>query len=111
MYNNKTNNIANSSSVTKKELELLEQLKEASKPANFFSLKLEYNNSVVVAKKDFPADKYSPESIDNSQIYYIIVDAVKKIQEELKKNQSKIDDKNKAEQMNNLWKQTETKTS
>ena len=71
---------------SKKDKELLEQLKEASKPANFLSLKLEYNNTVLLAKKDFPANKFTPEQIDNTRLHFLIVDFARKIQEELKNN-------------------------
>jgi len=72
--------------INKKDKELLDLLKEASKPSNFLTLKLEYNNEVVLAKKDFPANSFSPESIENTRLHFLIVDFVRKIQEELKKN-------------------------
>lgn len=98
-------------SLDKKEKELLNQLKEVSKPANFFTLKLEYNNSVVLAKKDFSADNCSAEAIEKTQLHFLIVDFVRKIQEELKKQQTEIDDRKKKEQMDKLWEQNEKKSN
>ena len=71
----------------KKDKELIEKLKDASKVANFFSLKLEYNGTVLVSKKDFSAEKYTPESIQKSSLHYLMVDFTRKIQEELRKNE------------------------
>ena len=96
-------------SLDKKEKELLNKLKEVSKPANFLTLKLEYNNNVVLAKKDFSADSYSPEAIEKTQLHFMIVDFVRNLQEELKKQQSEVDEKNKKEQMDKLWEQNEKK--
>ena len=76
----------------KKDKEFIEKLKNAGKQANFFSLKLEYNGTVLLAKKDFPADKYSPESISQSSLHFILVDCVRQIQEELKKKEQKSKD-------------------
>jgi hypothetical protein len=87
----------------KKDKELIEKLKEASKAANFFSLKLEYNGKVVVAKRDFPADKYSSESIEKSSLHFLMVDFVRKLQDELRKSEHHINDKSKSEQINKLW--------
>ena len=87
----------------KKDKELIEKLKDASKAANFFSLKLEYNGKVIVAKRDFPADKYSPESIEKSSLHFLMVDFVRKIQDELRKNEQNVLDEKKKEQMNKLW--------
>ena len=67
------------------ELEILNKIKEASKQVNFFSIKLEYNGKVILAKKDFPADKYSPETIQKTHLHFLITDFSKKIQEELRK--------------------------
>lgn len=72
-----------------KDKEFIEKLKNASKQANFFSLKLEYNGTMLLEKKDFSAEKYSPESISKSSLHFILVDCVRKIQEELKKNEIK----------------------
>lgn len=94
----------------KKEKELLNQLKEVSKPANFLTLKLEYNNKVILAKKDFPADIYSAEAIEKTQLHFLIVDFVRLIQDELKKQQHEIDEKSKKEQMDKLWAQNEQDT-
>ena len=93
----------------KKDKELIDKLKEAGKTANFFSLKLEYNGKVIVSKRDFPADKYSPESIEKSSLHFLMVDFVRKIQEELRKNEQDILDKNKKEQMDRLWKENQNK--
>lgn len=87
----------------KKDKELIEKLKDAGKAANFFSLKLEYNGKIIVAKRDFPADKYSPESIEKSSLHFLMVDFVRKIQEELRKNEQEVIDKAKKEQMDKLW--------
>jgi len=87
----------------KKDKELIEKLKDAGKIANFFSLKLEYNGKVLVAKKDFPADKYSPESIEKSSLHFLMVDCVRKIQEELRKNEKEVVDKLKQEQIDKMW--------
>ena len=87
----------------KKDKELIEKLKEAGKATNFFSLKLEYNNKVIVAKRDFPADKYSPDSIEKSRLHFLMVDFVRKIQEELRKNEQDIIDRTKSEQISKLW--------
>jgi hypothetical protein len=67
------------------ELEILNKIKEASKQVNFFSIKLEYNGKVILAKRDFPADKYSPETIQKTHLHFLLTDFSKKIQEELKK--------------------------
>lgn len=75
-----------------KDKELIERLKNAGKAANFFSLKLEYNGKVIVAKRDFSADKYSPESIEKTSLHFLMVDFVRKIQEELRKNENKSND-------------------
>lgn len=75
-----------------KDKELIEKLKNAGKTANFFSLKLEYNGKVIVVKRDFPADKYSPESIEKTSLHFLMVDFVRKIQEELRKNEQKSND-------------------
>lgn len=75
-----------------KDKELIEKLKDAGRAANFFSLKLEYNGKVIVAKRDFPADKYSPESIEKTSLHFLMVDFVRKIQEELRKNENKSND-------------------
>jgi hypothetical protein len=87
----------------KKDKEFIDKLKDAGKVANFFSLKLEYNNKIIVAKRDFPADKYSPESIEKSSLHFLMVDCVRKIQEELRKNEQEISEKIKKEQMDKLW--------
>lgn len=94
----------------KKDKELIEKLKDAGKTANFFSLKLEYNGKIVVAKRDFPADKYSPESIEKSSLHFLMVDFVRKIQEELRKNEQEILEKSKKEQMDKLWDENQDKT-
>ncbi len=75
-----------------KDKELIEKLKDAGRAANFFSLKLEYNGKVIVAKRDFPADKYSPESIEKTSLHFLMVDFVRKLQEELRKNEHKSND-------------------
>ena len=75
-----------------KDKELIEKLKDAGRAANFFSLKLEYNGKVIVSKRDFPADKYSPESIEKTSLHFLMVDFVRKIQEELRKNEYKSND-------------------
>ncbi len=93
----------------KKDKELIEKLKEAGKAANFFSLKLEYNGKVIVAKRDFPADKYSSDSIEKSRLHFLMVDFVRKIQEELRKNEQDIIEKSKSEQMNKLWNDNDNK--
>lgn len=79
------------------EIEILNKIKEASKPINFFRLTLEYNGKVLVAKKDFPADKYSPETIQKTPLHFLLTDFSKKIQEELKKQDAwdKTDNDNK----------------
>lgn len=91
----------------KKDKELIEKLKDAGKVANFFSLKLEYNNKVLIAKRDFPADKYSPESIEKSSLHFLMVDFVRKIQEELRKNEHETTDKLK--QIDKLWNENNSK--
>lgn len=73
--------------MNKKDKELIDKLKDASKVANFFSLKLEYNGTILISKKDFSADKYTPESIQKSSLHYLMVDFTRKIQEELKKSE------------------------
>ena len=93
----------------KKDKELIEKLKDAGKTANFFSLKLEYNGKVIVAKRDFPADKYSPESIEKSSLHFLMVDFVRKIQDELRKSEQARIEKNKAEQISKLWDQNQNK--
>ncbi len=93
----------------KKDKELIEKLKDAGKATNFFTLKLEYNGKVMVAKRDFPADKYSPESIEKSSLHFLMVDFVRKIQEELRKNEQHIINKSKIEQMDNLWNENKNK--
>jgi hypothetical protein len=93
----------------KKDKELIEKLKDAGKTANFFSLKLEYNGKVIVSKRDFPADKYSPESIEKSSLHFLMVDFVRKIQDELRKNEQEILEKSKKEQMDKLWDDTQGK--
>lgn len=95
----------------KKDKELIEKLKDASKTANFFSLKLEYNGKVVVEKRDFPAEKYSPESIEKSSLHFLMVDFVRKIQEELRKNEQEITEKHKKEQMDKLWEESQKNKS
>jgi hypothetical protein len=75
--------------MNQKDKEFLDKLKNAGKQANFFSLKLEYNGSVLIAKRDFSADKYSPESIQKSSLHFILVDCMRQIQEELKKSEQK----------------------
>ena len=87
----------------KKDKELIEKLKEAGKAANFFSLKLEYNNKIIVAKRDFPADKYSVDSIEKSRLHFLMVDFVRKIQEELRKNEQATNNDYKSDQINKLW--------
>ena len=87
----------------KKDKELIEKLKEAGKAANFFSLKLEYNNKIIVAKRDFPADKYSVDSIEKSRLHFLMVDFVRKIQEELRKNEQATNNDHKSDQINKLW--------
>lgn len=86
-----------------KDKELIEKLRDAGKTANFFSLKLEYNGKVLVAKRDFPADKYSPESIEKSSLHFLMVDFVRKIQEELRKNEQNISEEKKQDDIDNLW--------
>jgi hypothetical protein len=93
----------------KKDKELIEKLKEAGKTANFFSLKLEYNGKIIVAKRDFPADKYSPESIEKSSLHFLMVDFVRKIQEELRKNEQQLIEKSKTEQIDKLWDENKDK--
>lgn len=80
--------------MNQKDKEFLEKLKNAGKQANYFSLKLEYNGKVLVAKKDFAADKYSPEAIQKSSLHFLMVDCVRQIQEELKKTEKNKLDKN-----------------
>lgn len=87
----------------KKDKELIEKLKDAAKVSNFFSLKLEYNGKVLLAKKDFPAEKYSPESIEKSSLHFLLVDCVKNIQKELSKREIEINDKSKNEQVKKMW--------
>lgn len=77
------------------ELEILNKIKEASKQVNFFSIKLEYNGKVILAKRDFPADKYSPETIQKTHLHFLLTDFSKKIQEELRKQDAW--DKNNSE--------------
>lgn len=68
------------------EKEFLDKLKEASRPVNFFTLRLEYNGNVVLAKRDFPADKFTPETIQKTRLQFLITDFSRKVQEELSKN-------------------------
>lgn len=68
------------------EKEFLDKIKEASKPVNFFTLKLEYNGDIILAKRDFPADKLTPEVIQKTRLQFMITDFSRKIQEELSKN-------------------------
>lgn len=97
------------SSLEKKEKELLEQLKEAGRPANFFSLKLEYNGKVIISKRDFSADGYSPETIEKSRMHFMMVDFVRQIQDELRKDINKTKEEEKKTEMDKLWKQIEQK--
>ena len=100
-------NDAMKNALDKKEKELLNQLKEVSKPANFLTLKLEYNNNVVLAKKDFMADTFSLEAIEKTQLHFMIVDFVRELQEEIRKQQNELDEIKKKEQMDKLWDQNE----
>jgi hypothetical protein len=72
-----------------KDKELLDKLKEAGQPANFFNLKLEYNGKVIIENRPFPANNCTPESIESASLHFILVDCVRKIQEELKKSEVK----------------------
>jgi hypothetical protein len=68
------------------EKEFLEKIREAGKPVNFFTLKLEYNGNIILAKRDFPADKFTPETIQKTRLQFLLTDFSRKIQEELLKN-------------------------
>jgi len=92
------------------ELEILNKIKEASKQVNFFTIKLEYNGKVVLAKRDFPADKYSPETIQKTHLHFLITDFSKKIQEELRKQNTADIEEEKKKQMNDMWKKTGEET-
>ena len=72
--------------LTPKEKELLEKLKEASKPLDYFTLELKFNGKNVIAKKDFSAEKYTPETIEKTRLHFMITDFVREIQKELRKN-------------------------
>jgi hypothetical protein len=78
------------------EKEFLDKLKEANRTANFFTIKLEYNGTVVLAKRDFSADKFTPETIQKTRLQFLITDFSRKIQEELAKSASDYGNEQKA---------------
>ena len=87
------------------ELEIINKIKEASKQVNFFSVKLEYNGKVILAKRDFPADKFSPETIQKTHLHFLLTDFSKKIQEELRKQDAADKEGDKSKQVNDMWNQ------
>ena len=69
----------------KKEDELLDKLKVASKPDRKFILKLELDGEQVVESVSFPAENYTRKTIEAPKLYYMLVDFSRDLQEELKK--------------------------
>jgi len=72
-----------------------DKFKQVGKPENSFKLKLEFNGKLV-SEKTFSADSFTPETIQETQWHYTLIDCVRFIEERLKK----ID-------MDNLWKRHE----
>jgi hypothetical protein len=91
--------------------ELLDKIKEASKPVNFFTVKVEYNGNVVLAKKDFPADQYTHETIQKTHLQFLTVDFCKKLQEELKKQGTELQEEKKRIEMEEMWKKNDGNSS
>lgn len=83
--------------LNEKDKALMAALAEASKPVSFFTLKLEYNKKTV-AEKSFPAEKYSPKSIEETRLHFLIVDFVRVIKEELRKTELNIKDEKTSEE-------------
>ena len=65
--------------------EILNKLKEASKPDDVFLLKLEHNGEQVVEAVKFSVSKYKKTTIKAPNLYYMMLDFSRKIQEELEK--------------------------
>jgi hypothetical protein len=87
------------------EKELLQKLREAGKK-NYFTLTLSLNGKVI-EELDFPADKYDPKTLIETRTYFLMTDLKKKVLETYAAKEKEIQNQNKEEQVNKLWKNFE----
>ncbi len=94
------------SELNEKEKELLNKLKEASKPQNNFTLTLKIND-IVLEERIFSAEKYSLETLSGTRTHFLMNDLIR----EILKNFSAIEDINqedeKKKQIEKLWNENE----
>lgn len=84
--------------LSQKEKDLLEEIKEAGQPVNFFTVKIEYNNKVLLGRKDFPADKYYPETLETTAWRFLANDLARLAIEKIKEENEKIKEQKRAEE-------------
>jgi hypothetical protein len=87
------------------EKELLQKLREAGKK-NYFTLSLSLNGKII-EELDFPADKYNPKTLIETRTYFLMTDLKKKVLETYAEKEKEIQNQNKEEQVNKLWKNFE----
>jgi hypothetical protein len=87
------------------EKELLQKLREAGKK-NYFTLSLSLNGKII-EELDFPADKYNPKTLIETRTYFLLTDLKKKVLETYAEKEKEIQNQNKEEQVNKLWKNFE----
>lgn len=87
----------------KNENEILKKLREAG-VRNYFTLTLKLNDTVI-EEIDFPADKYEKETLLETRTYFLMSDLKKKVLDEYSKNNEKILENKKKEQIEKMWKE------
>lgn len=90
----------------KKEKELLQRLKEASKPQNHFTLTLQIND-IILEKRVFSADKYSLKTLSETRTHFLMTDLMREIQKAFSEQEDKTQEETKKAQMDKLWKDNE----
>ena len=73
---------------------------------NYFTLSLSLNGKII-EELDFPADKYNPKTLIETRTYFLMTDLKKKVLETYAEKEKEIQNQNKEEQVNKLWKNFE----
>lgn len=92
--------------LNEKEKEVLDKLKEASAPQKFFTLTLKIND-VTIEEREFPADKYSLETLSETRTHFLMNDLIREILKAYSETEEKSQEEIKKAQMEQMWKDAE----
>ncbi len=89
-----------------REKELLQKLKDAGKPQNYFTLTLKINE-ILLEERVFPGDKYSLQTLSETRTHFMMNDLIREIVKTFSEYEEKFQDEIKQQQMEKLWKDNE----